>query len=174
MYEYKYCSHCGKELILKEIGDEGIIPFCVECNKPYFRNPVCSVLVAVVNNNNNEVLLLKQNYVSATNWVLVAGYLKVSESLEKAVYREVLEETGLEISECKYINSYYYNNKEILMIGFVAYTNNHNFNLNSKEVDNIKWETFSNALSSLRNGSTGQKHLINVIGYLGLDKSKNT
>lgn len=167
--EIKFCSLCGNELVLKEIGDEGQIPFCLECNKPYFKNPVCSVLVAVLNKN-NEVLLLKQNYVSTTNWGLVAGYLKVSESLEQAVYREVLEETGLEIKECKYISSYYYDNKEILMIGFVAFTDNINFNLNSKEVDNIKWETFTNALTLIRNGSTAQKHLINIMNFLKTEK----
>ena len=31
---FTYCPHCGSELIKKEIGDEGLIPFCEKCSVP--------------------------------------------------------------------------------------------------------------------------------------------
>lgn len=29
--KFTYCPHCGRELIKKEIGDEGVIPYCENC-----------------------------------------------------------------------------------------------------------------------------------------------
>lgn len=31
---FTYCPDCGKKLIMKEIGDEGEIPYCDGCKKP--------------------------------------------------------------------------------------------------------------------------------------------
>lgn len=163
--EINYCQICGAKLSQKEIGDEGFVPYCLNCDKPYFTNPVPSILVAVVNQD-NEVLLLQQNYVSTTNWVLVAGYLKFGESLEEAVKREVKEETGLDVSQLSYINSYYYDKKEIIMIGFVALSESKAYTLDSKEVDNLSWVNINQTSALLRDGSIGQKHLSLVIDYL--------
>ncbi len=33
---YSYCPVCGRELIKKDIKDEGLINYCAHCNKPYF------------------------------------------------------------------------------------------------------------------------------------------
>lgn len=32
--KYTYCPHCGDKLMKKEIGDEGLIPFCERCSIP--------------------------------------------------------------------------------------------------------------------------------------------
>ena len=31
---FTYCPHCGSRLVKKEIGDEGLIPFCETCSIP--------------------------------------------------------------------------------------------------------------------------------------------
>lgn len=31
---FTYCPHCGTKLTGKEIGDEGIIPYCEKCSVP--------------------------------------------------------------------------------------------------------------------------------------------
>ena len=59
---FKYCPHCGNKLIEKEIGDEGLIPFCEKCEIPLWDTYTTSIIAAVINEN-NEIALLKQNYV---------------------------------------------------------------------------------------------------------------
>ncbi len=162
----RYCQVCGHELVTREIGDEGAVPYCQTCKKAYLNHPPTSVLVAVTNDG-GQVVLLRQNYVSKINWVLIAGYVKVGETLEQTVEREVREETGLEISECKYVGSYFHDGRGILMLGFVAFAIGHNLKRESREVDDLKWEDIDTAVSLLREGSIGQKHLIKVIGHLG-------
>ena len=34
--KFTYCPDCGTKLIQKEIGDEGLVPWCECCNKPFF------------------------------------------------------------------------------------------------------------------------------------------
>lgn len=31
---FQYCPHCGKKSEMKEIGDEGLIPYCAQCKLP--------------------------------------------------------------------------------------------------------------------------------------------
>jgi NAD+ diphosphatase len=80
--KFKFCPICGRELIPKEIGDEGLLPYCEKCRKPYFDWIGQAVIVAVVNEF-DEVALLRQDYVSKTNWILVAGYIKEAKLWKK-------------------------------------------------------------------------------------------
>ncbi len=157
---YKYCPQCGSSLELREIGDEGLVPFCSPCSIPYFDS-FGNCIITLVVNEHNELALLKQEYVSMTNWVLVAGYMKKGETLEESVRREVAEETGQIAEELEYISSYYYEKKELLMVGFKCNVIKRAF-LSSKEVDNIGWFSFDEAEQLLREGSIAHKLLMNV------------
>lgn len=57
--------------------------------------------------------------------------------------REVLEETGQQVEKIKYVESYYFKPKELIMSGFIAFVNKKPFN-NSSEVDDIMWCEVSN------------------------------
>ena len=86
--KYTFCPHCGDKLIKKEIGDEGLIPFCERCSVPLWDSFTTCIITAVVNEE-NEVALIKQSYVSTANYVCVAGVMKLGESAEETVIREV-------------------------------------------------------------------------------------
>ena len=132
---FTYCPHCGTKLIKKEIGDEGLIPFCEKCSIPLWDMFTTSIIAAVVNEQ-EEIALLRQNYVSKSNYVCVAGIMKIGESAEETVVREVKEELGLDVYETSFIQSYPYEKKEMLMLGYRAI-----------------WAKKENALNLLREGS---------------------
>lgn len=148
---FTYCPHCGEHLIEKEIGDEGMIPFCESCSIPLWDIFTTCIIAAVVNEY-GEIALLRQNYVSATKYVCVAGVMKTGESAEDAVIREISEETGLQVEDLHYIRSYPYDKKEMLMLGYKAIVKKKEFML-SKEVDSAEWVKPDNALRLLREGS---------------------
>lgn len=159
---FKYCPHCGNKLIDKEIGDEGFIPFCENCDIPLWDMFTTSIIAAVVNEQ-NEVALLRQNYVSTSSYVCVAGIMKIGESAEDTVIREVKEELGLDVIDLKFIKSYPYEKKEMLMLGYKAAVKKSDFSI-SGEVDSAKWVKFENALSLLREGSIAWLLVKTVIG----------
>lgn len=146
----KYCPVCGSEAIQKEIGDEGLMPFCSTCQMPLWDYFNTSIICAVVNEQ-EEIALLRQNYVSTTNYVCVAGHMKSAESAEETVTREVKEEIGQDVEQLIYIRSYPYEKKNLLMLGFLAKVNKKDFKL-SGEVDSVEWFPLSDALSMLREG----------------------
>ncbi|MGN0386517.1 MAG: NAD(+) diphosphatase [Lachnospiraceae bacterium] len=150
---FTYCPHCGTELIGKEIGDEGIIPYCNNCNIPLWDMFTTSIIAAVVNEY-GEVALLRQNYVSTTKYVCVAGIMKIGESAEETVIREVKEEIGQDVESLEFISSYPYEKREMLMLGYKATVRKKDFKL-SGEVDSVEWVKYENALSLLREGSIG-------------------
>lgn len=159
---FKYCPHCGNKLIDKEIGDEGFIPFCENCDIPLWDMFTTSIIAAVVNEQ-NEVALLRQNYVSTSSYVCVAGIMKIGESAEDTVIREVKEELGLDVIDLKFIRSYPYEKKEMLMLGYKAVVKKSDFSI-SGEVDSAKWVKFENALSLLRERSIAWQLVKTVIG----------
>lgn len=154
---FTYCPICGVKLVNKDIGDEGLLPFCNNCSRPYFDWFGLCIITAVINEY-NEVALLKQNYVSTTNWVLVAGYVNQGEALEDAVIREVSEETGQKADKVTYVSSYYYDKRDLLMVGYRCDVKKREFNI-SKEVDNIEWHKLPEAVDLLREGSIAKQLL---------------
>lgn len=128
---------CGKSLIYKSIGDEGQQKYCADCERFYFTNPACCILACVVNEK-NQVLLLKQNYISEKRYTLCSGYVKQGESLEETVVREVLEETGQKVVSMRYVQSYYFQPKNLLMPGFIARVQAAELSC-SAEVDALCW-----------------------------------
>lgn len=148
---FTYCPHCGNGLIKKEIGDEGMIPFCEKCSVPLWDMFTTSIIAAVVNEQ-DEIALLRQDYVSTTSYVCVAGIMKIGESAEDTVVREVAEELGLQVENLQYIKSYPYDKKEMLMLGYKATVKKKDFVL-SREVDSAEWIKCDDALQLLREGS---------------------
>lgn len=148
---FTYCPHCGSRLVKKEIGDEGLIPFCETCNVPLWDMFTTSIIAAVVNEQ-KEVALLRQDYVSTASHVCVAGIMKMGESAEDAVIREVKEELGLDVEELHFVKSYPFEKKEMLMLGYRARVKKKDFTL-SGEVDSAEWVPFEHALEKLREGS---------------------
>ena len=158
---FSYCPYCGKKLTNKKIGDEGIIPYCNNCNIPLWDMFTTSIISAVINEN-NEIALLKQNYVSKTNYVLVAGIMKTNESAESTAIREIKEELGLDVTSLEFIKTYTYPKKEMLMIGFKANVKKSEFII-SEEVNSAIWVKLDSSLNLLREGGIGWQIVKNII-----------
>lgn len=67
-----FCPYCGLKLIKKEIGDEGLVPFCPKCNKPLFDHMIPCVIIVCYTTDNKIVLAHEPN--SPLPYVLIAGY----------------------------------------------------------------------------------------------------
>ncbi len=158
---FTYCPHCGGQLIKKEIGDEGLVPFCEPCKVPLF-DMFSTCVICAVTNECGEVALLKQGYLSDTRYVCVSGFMKIGESAEESAVREIEEEIGQKVEELCFVRSYPYEKKEMLMLGFHAKVKKADLVL-SKEVDDAEWVPFAEALGKIREGSIAWQLVKEVI-----------
>ena len=138
-----------------------MIPYCESCKIPLWDMFTTCIIAAVVNEK-REVALLRQNYVSASNYVCVAGVMKLGESAEETAVREIREEIGQEVQSLEFVKSYPYEKKEMLMLGFKATVRKSALNL-SGEVDAVQWVPFDQALEKLRPGSIAWQLVKTVI-----------
>ena len=110
----KYCGKCGGEMT----ADTAISKRCVRCGHTVWPQLATAIIVLV--RRGDEILLVHANNFRGNYYGLVAGFVETGETLEEAVEREVLEETGLHIKNIRYYGSQPWPYPCGLMIGFFA------------------------------------------------------
>ena len=150
--KFGYCPVCGRKLEPKQIGDEGEIPYCGDCKRPFFpfSNP-CVICLCIA--EDGDVLLIKQSY-GIIRYVCVAGYIKSGEDAETAAKREIAEETGLEALGVRFLYSRYYEKHDNLMLAFACRVRKSELTL-SGEVSEAAWFTPEDAEKALFEGAYG-------------------
>jgi NAD+ diphosphatase len=111
----RFCSHCGSELV--RIPD-GWGKRCQSCGDEHFPHIHPCIIVLV--RHGARLLLIRNVAWSTGRFSLVAGFLDFGESLEECVRREVREETGIEITNIRYVGSQCWPFPSQQMIGFLA------------------------------------------------------
>jgi NAD+ diphosphatase len=111
----RFCSHCG--------GGLGRIPGswgkrCPSCSDEHFPHIHPCIIVLV--RRGAELLLIRNAAWNTGRFSLVAGFLDFGESLEECVRREVREETGIEVTDIRYVGSQCWPFPSQQMIGFLA------------------------------------------------------
>jgi len=157
---YKFCPICGKKLERISAGDEGIVPFCPHDDHYWFNTPNPCIMVAVI--KDNEVLLLKQSYIYKNSKVLVSGYIGIDEKAEDTVYREVLEETSIEVESINFLGTEYIEGREILMLTYCAKYKSGTIKT-SKEVEEAGWVKIAEALDEMGENEIGKRVLKKAI-----------
>ena len=112
----KYCSVCGS---LMEDSSLERARICPQCH--HVEYPVISpcIIVAVIDRSREKILIVR-SYSNTVKYALVAGYVEIGETLEEAVYREVKEETGIDIENLKYYGSQPWAFSSTQMMAFTA------------------------------------------------------
>ena len=100
--QFKFCPKCGsKHFVENNFKSKK----CEDCGFIYYFNS-SSAVVAVIVNQSGDLLVGTRAFDPAKGTLdLPGGFVDMGESLEDSAIREVKEETGLDISEAKYLFS---------------------------------------------------------------------
>ena len=159
-----YCRDCGEKLALRFLENEGLVPYCPKCEKFKFPFFPVAVSMAVVNRAEDKILLAKHK--GDDDYKLFAGYVKKGENAEKAIPRELKEETNLPAVKWRYIGSRYHDAKNILMLCFLVTTEQIEITL-GEEIDEARWCTPAEAREIIRKNSTAEYFLNLAIAEMG-------
>lgn len=151
---FTYCPACGSLLTARPLGDEGPVPWCSGCDRPWFDMFSTCVIAAAVNVR-GEVALLREAR-NPRREVLVAGYIKPGETAEKTVRREIAEELGLRALDARLLRTAWHPKADQLMIAFVARVEDAPFAL-SCETESAAWAPLREAVARVPEGSIAQR-----------------
>lgn len=151
---FTFCPDCGAKLTQRAIGDDGAIPYCEHCKRPWFDMFYNCVIVLA--KRDGKYVLIRQHSgdgtISENRYVCVSGYIKPGETAEQAAVREVTEELGIKPVSVHLVATYIYQKSEMLMTGFLAELPTGEFSL-SDEMITAEWFDEDEARSKLACGS---------------------
>jgi NAD+ diphosphatase len=119
---------------------------CPNCD--LVSHPRLSPAVIMAVTRHDKILLARSPRFPEGMYSTLAGFVEPGETLEEAVSREVLEETGIEVADIRYVSSQPWPFPHSLMIGFTAIYAGGEIHIDGKEIEAAGWFTV-NDLPSL-------------------------
>ena len=111
-----YCKYCASYLSEKVV-DGALRQYCTACGHVEFLDP--KVAAVVVTSLNDMVLMVRRGVQPALGqWSFPSGYVDRGEAVEDAAKREMMEETGLEVSLTKLVGVYSSTTNPVILIVF--------------------------------------------------------
>lgn len=129
----QYCGTCGGRMKMHT----DISKCCEKCGREVWPQLATAIIVLI--RKGDEVLLVHARNFRGNFYGLVAGFVETGETLEEAVEREVLEETGLRIRNIRYFGSQPWPYPCGLMVGFNAEYQSGDIHLQDSEIAAGAW-----------------------------------
>lgn len=98
----------------------------------------------MVINSKGEILLARIGYMHKL-WVIPGGKIERNELPINAVKRELFEEVGLKVGECKFLFTIYHEKqfKKDTVYYFEAFSDTNNFVIDDEEIIDVAWFPFN-------------------------------
>ena len=135
-HRHRFCGSCGAPTAPQQ---NGRVMVCQRkgCDTESFPRVDPAVIVLVT--DGDRALLGRQPAWPAGRYSTIAGFVEPGESLEDAVRREVLEETGIETGAMIYQSSQPWPFPRSLMLGFRAVALTTEIRLRDRELEDARW-----------------------------------
>ncbi len=133
---HTHCPNCGSQTVIEKAG---WVRRCKKDDLELFPRTDPAIIVSIIDES-DRILLGSQGVWEANRWSILAGFVEPGESLEAAVIREMKEESGLDVSEPKYIYSQGWPYPYSLMVGFSAKASSaQSLKPDGEEIVRLRW-----------------------------------
>ncbi|PVZ70464.1 NAD(+) diphosphatase [Pelagibaculum spongiae] len=146
---HQFCGCCGNKTTL-EAGGHEILCSNLDCQHKTYPRIDPSVIMLV--HDQTSCLLGRQEQWQAGRFSTLAGYVEPAESLEQAVAREVMEESGIKIIDPIYHSSQPWPFPNSLMLAFTATPVSRDITLHDQELAEARWFTRQEIVDQLNSG----------------------
>jgi NAD+ diphosphatase len=142
LHATRHCPRCGGRLEPRLAGHE---LECADCHRRQFPRTDPAVIMAISHGepgtSDEQLLLGRHHSWPAGRYSTLAGFLEPGETLEDAVRREVVEETGVRVGEVTYFGNQPWPLPASLMLGFLGRAVSHEITVDGREIQDARWFT---------------------------------
>ena len=133
-HDKRFCAQCGAPL-----KDDLYFTArtCSQCGKQYFPQLEPAIITLV--SRGDEILLAQHKKRNDGVYSCIAGFVEMGETIENAVHREVLEETGIKVKNIRYVGSQSWPFPDQLMLAFRAEYESGDIRIQKEELTNAQW-----------------------------------
>lgn len=150
----RHCPRCGAALEPRRAGHE---LRCTGCGKPQFPRSDPAVIMLVAHGepgaDDERCLLGRHPSWPPGRFSTLAGFVEPGETMEDAVRREVLEETGVVVGDVAYVGSQPWPLPASLMVGFEGRASTTAVEVDGEELDDARWFTRAELRAGAEDGS---------------------
>ncbi len=145
---HRFCGRCGGPTASRNAGH---LRVCSGCGAEHFPRTDPAVIMLVHTGGDDDACLLgRQASWQPGVFSALAGFVEPGESLEAAVAREVLEETGIAVDTVEYHSSQPWPFPTSIMLGFLATSSGGEVRVDGEELEQAVWVRRSELAYALR------------------------
>lgn len=138
----RYCPRCGGRLVARQAGH---VLHCDDCGRDQFPRSDPAVIMIVTagepGSGAERCLLGRSPSWPEGRYSTLAGFVEPGETMEDAVRREVLEETGVRVGDVTYFGSQPWPLPASLMVGFTGRAVATEIDVDGSEIEDARWLT---------------------------------
>ena len=131
---HRFCARCGTPSDMAEAGWQRR---CGACKASHFprTDPVVIMLITY----GNSVLMGRSHHWPEGMYSLLAGFVEPGETIEAAVRRETLEESGIQVGAVRYLSSQPWPFPNSLMFGCQGFATTKDITIDPVEIEDARW-----------------------------------
>jgi NAD+ diphosphatase len=145
-HRHRFCGTCGAKTLPSKGGH---VLVCTNATCRHEQFPRLDPAIIVLVSDGERALLGRQASWPPGRYSTIAGFVEPGESLEDAVAREVLEETGIQVGGIEYHSSQPWPFPASLMLGFMANATTHEIIRRDDELEDARWFSRSQVASGV-------------------------
>jgi NAD+ diphosphatase len=139
LFATRHCPRCGQSLEVTQLGH---VLRCPQGHEEFPRTDPAVIMVVVDGEAPDDRCLLGRHPAwPPGRYSTLAGFVEPGESIEQAVRREVLEESGIRVGGVAYFGSQPWPLPRSLMIGCVARAVSTEVSVDGEEIEDARWFT---------------------------------
>ncbi|MHA7775118.1 NAD(+) diphosphatase [Roseibium sp. M-1] len=133
---HRHCSRCGEKSNLSEAGYRRD---CPSCGGQHFPRTDPCVIMLITDESGEKALLGRPSRLPEGIYTTLAGFMEPGETIEQAVRRETLEESGIHVGDVRLISNQPWPFPSNLMLGCTGTATSSVINIEDDELEDCKW-----------------------------------